>query len=57
MTYMLVVILHDLTRLPALLAAWKRVGVPGVTIMDSLGGYQAENWLNKDWPRRHWAFI
>jgi CBS domain-containing protein len=47
MTYMLVVILHDLTRLPALLAAWKRVGVPGVTILDSLGGYQAENWLKK----------
>ncbi len=45
MTYMLVVILHDLSRLPALLSAWKRVGVPGVTIMNSLGGDQAENWL------------
>lgn len=47
MTYMLVVILHDLSRLPALLAAWKRVGVPGVTILHSVGGDQAENWLNK----------
>lgn len=47
MTYMLVVILHDLSRLPALLAAWKRIGAPGVTILHSVGGDQAENWLNK----------
>ena len=47
MTYMLVVILHDLSRLPALLSAWKRVGVPGVTIMHTVGGFQAENWLEK----------
>ncbi|HSQ26350.1 MAG TPA: CBS domain-containing protein [Anaerolineales bacterium] len=47
MTYMLVVILHDLSRLPALLSAWKRIGVPGVTILHSVGGDQAENWLRK----------
>ncbi len=47
MTYMLVVILHDLSHLPAMLEAWKRIGVPGVTIMHSLGGYQAETWLAK----------
>lgn len=47
MTYMLVVILHDLSRLPALLEAWRRIGVPGVTILNSVGGDQAENWLKK----------
>lgn len=47
MTYMLIVILHDLSRLPTLLDAWKRVGVPGATILHSVGGDQAENWLNK----------
>ncbi len=47
MTYMLVVILHDLSRLPALLAAWKRIGVPGITLMHSIGGSQAETWLSK----------
>jgi CBS domain-containing protein len=45
--YMLIVILHDLKRLPALLAAWKRIGVPGVTLTNSVGGYQAENWLDR----------
>lgn len=47
MTYMLVVILHDLSRLPAMLNAWKRIGVPGVTILHSVGGDQAENWLRR----------
>ncbi|MBN1146431.1 MAG: CBS domain-containing protein [Anaerolineales bacterium] len=47
MTYMLVVILHDLSRLAALLEAWKHVGVPGVTLMRSAGGYQVENWLDR----------
>jgi CBS-domain-containing membrane protein len=47
MTYMLVVILHDLSRLPAMLSAWKRIGVPGVTILHSVGGDQAENWLRR----------
>ncbi len=45
MTYLLVVILEDLERLPALLSAWKRIGVPGVTLLHSVGGYRAETWL------------
>ncbi len=45
--YMLVVISLDLKRLPALLAAWKRIGVPGVTLTNSVGGYQAVNWLER----------
>ncbi len=45
MTHLLVVILEDLERLPALLKAWKRIGVPGVTLLHSVGGYRAETWL------------
>ena len=47
MTHLVIVILHDLTRLPALLDAWKRIGVPGVTLMHSVGGFEAEGWLSK----------
>ncbi|RPI84471.1 MAG: CBS domain-containing protein [Chloroflexi bacterium] len=47
MTQLLVVILHDLSRLPELFKAWKEIGVPGVTLLHSMGGYQAENWLDK----------
>jgi CBS domain-containing protein len=27
--------------------AWKRIGVPGTTLIHSIGGFQAENWLGK----------
>ena len=47
MTYMLVVILQDLSRLPALLEAWKRIGVPGVTLAHTVGGLQAESFLDR----------
>lgn len=47
MAHLLVVILDDLQALPALLKAWKRIGVPGVTLLDSMGGYRAETWLQK----------
>lgn len=47
MVTMLVVILHDLDRFPALLDAWRRIGVPGVTILPSVGGFQAETWLRR----------
>lgn len=47
MTHLLVVILHDLDRLPELLRAWNRIGVPGVTLIQSVGGFQAESWLEK----------
>jgi CBS domain-containing protein len=47
MAQVLVVILDDLSRLETLLNAWKRIGVPGVTLMQSIGGYQAESWLER----------
>lgn len=47
MTTLLVVILDDLTRLADLMAAWKRVGVPGVTLLQSFGGYRTQDWLER----------
>ncbi len=42
MLTLLIVILHDLDRLPALLTAWKEANVPGVTLLPSAGGFEAE---------------
>lgn len=42
MITLLVVILHDLDKLPTLLEAWKKASVPGVTILQSAGGFHAE---------------
>ncbi len=47
MPYLLVVILDDLERMPALLQAWQKTGVPGVTILQSVGGYRAHTWLSR----------
>ena len=42
MLTLLIIVLHDLDRLPDLLDAWKKAGIPGVTILQSVGGFQAE---------------
>ena len=47
MTTLLMVILHDLTYMPEILDAWKRIGVPGVTILHSIGGFQASELVRK----------
>ncbi len=47
MAHQIIVILQDRTHLPDLLAAWKRIGVPGATLVNSVGGYQVENWLQR----------
>lgn len=47
MAHLIIVILNDLARLPDLFAAWKRIGVPGVTLVNSVGGYQVDNWLQR----------
>ena len=41
-TTLLIIILHDADRLPELLKAWRRVGVPGATILPSAGGHDTE---------------
>jgi len=47
MIRLLIVILDDLQCLPDLLQAWHDVGVPGVTILDSMGGYRTGTWLSR----------
>jgi CBS domain-containing protein len=47
MSHLLIVILDDLERMPALLNAWRTAGVPGVTILESVGGYRATTWLSR----------
>ena len=47
MATLLIVILDDLERLQELMAAWKRVGVPGVTLLQSFGGYRTQDWLHR----------
>jgi len=47
MTHLVIVILDDLSCLPDLLQAWREIGVPGTTIMESVGARRAETWLSK----------
>jgi CBS domain-containing protein len=47
MTHLVVVILDDLPRLPALMEAWRSIGVPGVTILQSAGAYRTRAWLSR----------
>jgi CBS domain-containing protein len=47
MTHLLMVMLDDLSCLPDLLQAWREIGVPGTTIMESVGARRAETWLSK----------
>ena len=47
MPHLLVIILDDLEHMPDLLQAWKTIGVPGVTILESVGGYRAGTWLSR----------
>jgi len=47
MAYLLLVILDDLKALPALLRAWREAGVPGATILESVGAYRAHTWLER----------
>lgn len=44
---LLIVILHDANCLPGLLKAWRRIGVPGSTILPSAGSYLAESWVKR----------
>jgi CBS domain-containing protein len=47
MTHLLIVILDDLTCMPDLLQAWRTIGVPGTTILESVGAYRVETWLSR----------
>lgn len=47
MTHLLILILDDLKKMPALMDAWRTVGVPGVTILQSVGAHRTRNWLGR----------
>ena len=47
MANLLIIILDDLNRMPALLQALRRIGVPGATILESAGAYRVESWLSR----------
>ncbi len=47
MAHLLVVILYKPSQLPKLLEAWHELDVPGVTILASVGGHRARNWLQQ----------
>jgi len=44
---LLVIILDDLERLPDLLKALRKAGVTGATLLTSVGGHRASNWLDE----------
>lgn len=44
--HLLIVVVHDLQRLPQLLRVWQDIGVPGATILTSTGAYRA-TWLSR----------
>lgn len=47
MIHLMMVILDDMKRLPDLLQAWREIGVPGATILESAGAYRVETWLSR----------
>lgn len=47
MIHLLIVILDDVKRLPALLHAWRAIGMPGVTILASAGAFRVTGLLSR----------
>jgi len=47
MTNLMIVILDDLTCLPDLIQEWRKIGVPGATILESAGAFRVETWLSR----------
>lgn len=47
MAQLLVVVLYKTSHMPGLLNAWQEVGVAGVTILESAGGYRVKNLLQQ----------
>lgn len=47
MSKLLLIILNDITVLPDLLEAWQKIGVPGPTILKSVGGHASRTWLDR----------
>ncbi len=47
MAHLMIIILDDLTGLPDLIQAWRKIGVPGATILESAGAFRVETWLSR----------
>ena len=47
MTHLLIIVLDDLNYLPELLRVWQEIGVPGATILESVGAHRARSWLSR----------
>jgi CBS domain-containing protein len=47
MSNLLLVILNDPSVLPDLLKVWREIGVPGPTILKSVGGHASRTWLDR----------
>jgi len=47
MPYLVIVILDDLKVMPNILDTWQKIGVPGVSIFQSTGGYRTKTWLSQ----------
>ncbi len=47
MSKLLMIILNDIQILPDLLEVWRKIGVPGTTILKSVGGHRTRTWLER----------
>ena len=47
MPQLLLIILNDVNVLPELLEVWQKIGVPGPTILKSVGGHASRTWLDR----------
>jgi nitrogen regulatory protein PII len=48
MANLLVLILDELEKFPAILEAWEQAGVPGITVLDSVGTRQLKERVSRD---------
>lgn len=48
MANLLVLVLDELDKFPAILEAWEQAGVPGVTVLDSVGTRQLKERVSRD---------
>jgi CBS domain-containing protein len=47
MGFLVIIVVHNIAKLPDLLHAWQKIGVPGATILRSTGAYRMTTWLSR----------
>ncbi len=50
MTHLLVLVVDNLDQFPDILTAWEEIGVPGITVLESLGSRRVRDGLRDDLP-------